>query len=386
MRGLVAVAGVGESEYYKQGQSPSAEFELTLRAILNACLHAGIDPSEIDGFSSYAYEYSNPLRLSAALDLSHVGFSCRQWMGGGGGAAGAVANAVGAIVSGQTSCCVVYRGLAQGQTGRYGRYRPRDDIGDGNHLIPYGVLAAPQILSMKVTRFMHEHGVRQEALRAVALTSYHHAQANPRAIMQGKPLDEAKYDASRWIAEPCHLYDCCLENDGAAAIILVSAERARDLPNPPCYILSAGSSIDRRAEVRVHNNTDYGSAGFKALGKRLFDGAGLSADDVDVLQAYENFTGGVVMAMTECGFCAPDEVNEFFTPENLTLGGRLPLNTSGGHLAECYIHGLNHLIEGARQIYGESTTQVADAEVSMVTAGPMAPPVSACIFGSASTL
>lgn len=386
MRGLVAVAGVGESEFYKQGKAPCSEFELTLRAILNSCSNAGIDPSEIDGFASYASEFNNPLRLAAALNLPHVSYSNKQWMGGGGGAAAAVANAAAAIVSGQAKCVIVFRGLAQGQTGRYGRYRVREDIGDAGHLVPYGVLSAPQILSMKVTRFMHEHNVRQEALRAVSLVGYHHAQSNPRAVMHGRPLDAATYDSSRWIAEPYHLYDCCMENDGAGAMVLVSAERAKDLRNPPCYVLSAGCSIDHRAEVKVHNNDDYGSSGFKALAKNLYADAGVQPDDIDVLQAYENFTGGVVMAAVECGFCRPDEVNQFFTPENLTLGGSLPLNTSGGHLAEGYIHGMNLLIEGVRQIYGESSTQVESAHVSMVTGGPMAPPVSACIFGSGDTL
>jgi acetyl-CoA acetyltransferase len=95
--------------------------------------------------------------------------------------------------------------------------------------MPYGVLAPPQRFAMRVQRYMHEHGVRQEAMQAIALASYHHAQSNPRAVMFGKPLDPAKYDASRWIAEPFHLYDCCMENDGAAAIILVPEERAGDL-------------------------------------------------------------------------------------------------------------------------------------------------------------
>lgn len=385
MRGLVAVAGVGETEYYKHGKAPCSQFELTLQAVLSACENAGVDPREIDGFSSYSNDANDPLRLSSALGLPEVTFSCMQWMGGGGGAIGAVANAASAIISGQANVCVVHRGLAQGQVGRFGLFGA-GNYTDSSHTVPYGVLSPPHYFAMRVRRYMYEHGVKQEAMRAISLAAYHHAQANPSAVRYGKPLDEETYDNSRWISEPFHLFDCCMENDGAAAIVLVSAERAKHMPNPPCYILSAGASIDYRAAAEVHNSPNYASSDFGPLAKRLYGNAGIGPADVDVLQSYENFTGGVMMSIAECGFCRPEEVNEFLRFENLTLGGRLPLNTSGGHLAHCYMHGLNLMIEGVRQIYGESTSQVEGAEISMVTAGPMAPPVSGCILGGESTL
>ena len=116
----------------------------------------------------------------------------------------------------------------RGQYGRFGQTTGKDtNSGEKAYLIPYCVLAPPQRFAMRVQRYMHEHGVRQDALRVIALASYHHAQSNPRAVMHGKPLDASKYDASRWIVEPFHLYDCCMENDGAAALVLVSEERAR---------------------------------------------------------------------------------------------------------------------------------------------------------------
>lgn len=383
MRGKVAVAGVGETAYYKHGQTPYPEFKLTLTAILAACENAGISPREIDGFSSYSADRNDPVRLAAALGLSDVGLSCMQWQGGGGGAAAAVANAAAGIVSGQANCVVVHRGLAQGEFGRFGQFNLFYGVpGDIAHTAPYGVLAPPQVFAMRAMRFMHDHSVRQDALRAIALASYHHAQSNPRALMRGRPLDEAKYDSSRWIAEPYHLYDCCMENDGAAAMILVSADRARDLPNPPCYLLAGGCGIGYRDGAWVHNAPDYGASGFATLAGRLYAMAGIGPGDVDTVQVYENFTGGVVMALVEFGFCTADEVNAFVTKDNLIVGGRLPLNTSGGNLAECYMHGMGLLIEGVRQIYRQSTAQVHDADVSLVTGGPMAPPVSACLFGS----
>jgi acetyl-CoA acetyltransferase len=236
-------------------------------------------------------------------------------------------------------------------------------------------------------RFMYDHGVRQEALRAVSLAAYAHAQNNPAAVMYGRPLDAATYDASRWIAEPFHLYDCCLENDGAAAVIVTTAERARDLAQQPAYLLAAAQGAGHRTDAGAFNGPDFVSAHFASLAPRLFAAAGVTPKEVDVLQSYENFTGGVVMSLVDHGFCAAEEANEFLTPENLSAdGGRLPLNTSGGNLAEAYIHGMSLIVEAVRQIRGQSTNQVRDVKISMVTSGPMAAPVSNCILGAEETL
>lgn len=204
--------------------------------------------------------------------------------------------------------------------------------------------------------------------------------------MHGRPLDEATYDASRWIVEPFHLYDCCQENDGAAAMIVVSAEKAKYFEKP-VYLLGAVAGSQHRAGAPVHNTPDYATSSFKTLAPRLYEMAGVGPTDVDVLQSYENFTGGVLMSIVEHGFCSADACNDFFVKDRLLAStGTLPLNTSGGNLAECYMHGLGLNIEAVRQLRGESTNQVADAEVSMVISGPMVTPVSACIFGREATL
>ncbi len=388
LRGKVAVAGVAETEYYKWGRSPDPEFKLAIQAILKACENAGVDPRDIDGFSSYSNDRSDASRMSAALGCKELSFASMQWGGGGGGGSGAVANAAAAIATGQAECVVVFRALAQGQFGRFGQ-GPRSKVvsGPAAHTLPYGLMSAAHQFAMKVNRYMHDHGVRQEALRAISLAAYHHAQANPRAVMHGRPLDEAKYDESRWIVEPFHLFDCCLENDGAAAMVLVSAERAKDFPHPPCYLLGAVSGSQHRAGATVHNTPEYASSSFPTVAPRLYNMAQVGPADVDVLQSYENFTGGVMMSIVEHGFCTAEEVNDFLTYDNLVApSGKLPLNTSGGNLAECYMHGLGLNIEAVRQIWGQSTSQVPGAEISMVTSGPMVTPVSCCIFGSEATL
>ena len=226
-----------------------------------------------------------------------------QWGGGGGGCCAAVANAAASIVAGIADCVVVFRSLAQGEYGRFGQTTGISTIsGEKAYLMPYGVLAPPQRFAMRVRRFMHEHGVKQEAFRAIALASYHHAQNNPRAVMYGKPLDPAKYDESRWIAEPFHLYDCCMENDGAAAIILVAAERAKEFPHKPVYVLGAAVGSGYRTGAIPHNSPRYASASFETVAPDLYRMAAFAPNDVGVVQSYENFTGGVAMALAEHGF------------------------------------------------------------------------------------
>jgi len=388
LRGRVAVVGIGETAYYRHGQSPDAEFKLALKAILAACADAGLDPREIDGFASYSDDRSEASRLAAALGIHRLRSATMQWGGGGGGCAAAVANGAAAIAAGLADCVVVFRALAQGQHGRFGQVGGIDTIaGEKAYLMPHGVLSPPQRFAMRVRRFMHEHGVRQEALRAIALASYHHAQANPRAVMHGKPLDAAKYDASRWIAEPFHLYDCCMENDGAAAIVLVTAERAKDFAHKPAYLLGAASGSGFRAGAHPHNAPRYASAGFDTVAPDLYAMAGITPADVGVVQSYENFTGGVAMALAEHGFFQPGEANDFLTLENLTAPtGRLPLNTSGGNLAECYMHGFELVLEAVRQVRGSSTSQAARSDVALVIGGPMVTPASDLLLASENVL
>ena len=388
IRGRVAVVGVGETTYYKHGRAPQPEFALALQAILRACDDAGIDPREVDGFASYSNDRNDPSRLAAALGLPELRFSNMQWGGGGGGGSAAVGNAAAAVAAGYADCVVVFRALAQGQFQRFGAAPPGGAVsGEAALTFPYGLISPAQRFAMRVMRFMHDHRVRPEAQRAIALASYHHAQANPRAVMHGRPLTPEAYDASRFIVEPFRLFDCCMENDGAAALVLVSAERARDLRRPPAYLLAVAQGSEYRNAARGHNAPTYASASFTTVAPHLWETAGLGPKDVHVVQSYENFTGGVLMSLVEHGFFAPEEANDFLTPENLIApGGRLPLNTSGGNLAECYMHGLELQIEAVRQLRGESTSQVPGARVGLVISGPMVTPVSSMLLGSGDAL
>lgn len=378
----VAVAGIGETKYYKRGTAPESEFRLALEAIIRAADDAGIDVAEIDGIASYSNDRNDSIRVATALGLPELRFSNMVWGGGGGGGSAAIGNAAAAIAAGYAKCVVVYRGLAQGQFGRFGQTPAMKTIAAPySYTWPYGITTPAQWIAIRTRRFMHEHHVTQDALAAIALASYHHAQFNPRAVMYGKPLTRQAYDESRWIVEPFHLYDCCLENDGAAAVIVTSAERARDLRQKPAYLMAAAQGSDYRQGAGADNMPDYTTSNFKTLAPRLYKMAGIEPNDVDVAQVYENFTGAVMLSIIEHGFCHPDEAQNFFTLENLTApDGKLPLNTSGGNLAECYMHGLELIVEAVRQVRGTSTCQVKDAEISLVASGPMVAPVSDLIL------
>lgn len=379
IKGTTAIVGVGETTYYKRAQAPDSEFQMCLQAVLTAVEDAGLSVDDIDGFASYSNDRNEPSHIASALGIPELRFSNMVWGGGGGGGSAAVGNAAAAVAAGYAENVVVFRALAQGQFGRFGQAPPlRTVSGPMAYTMPYGLMSPAQMFAMRVQRFMHDHGgVGHAAQRAVAMASYHHAQANPRAVMRGRPLTEEAYEGSRWIVEPFRLYDCCMENDGAAALIVTSAERAADLRQKPAYIWAAAQGSSQGQGLPVHNAPDYATSNFKTLAPRLFAMAGVTPGDIDVVQSYENFTGGVVMSLVEHGFCAPEEVDDFLTLENLTApNGKLPLNTSGGNLAECYMHGLELIIEGVRQVRGSSTSQVPDVELSLVSSGPMVTPVS----------
>ncbi|MXX31893.1 MAG: acetyl-CoA acetyltransferase [Chloroflexi bacterium] len=388
MRGETAIIGVGETTYYKRGRSPDAEFKLVIEAILKASADAGIDPREIDGFASYSNDRNDPSRIAAALDIKDLRFSNMEWGGGGGGGSAACAHAAAAVATGLADTVVVFRGLAQGQFGRFGQGAQVPHVrGDQAYTAPYGLMSPAQSFAMRVHRLFDDHGITQDTLKACSLASYHHAQNNPRAVMYGRPLSPEDYDASRWIVEPFHLFDCCQENDGAAAMIFVSADRAKDYAKTPVYFLGGAVGSGNRAGSGSHNATDYATSNFKTVAPRMYDMAEVKPEEVDVAQVYENFTGGVVMSIIEHGLTSYEEANDFITFENLTApAGKMPINTSGGNLAECYMHGLELNIEAVRQVRGESCNQVPDVNVSLVASGPMVTPVSDMIVGSEAVL
>jgi acetyl-CoA acetyltransferase len=380
-RASAAVVGTGATDYYPRGTSPMSSAQLTLLAILDACADGGADPRAIDGFVSYGGDSSEGVALGSALGVRELRWSTHVCGGGGGGLAAAVNCAAAAVYSGQADCVAVYRGVSEAVEGR--RAFGKGHI--GTLYSAHGVIAPAQVCALRTQRMLEADGVPASALEAIALAGYRHAQNNPRAVAYHRPLTPERYQDCRMISEPLRLFDCSRENDGAAAVLVVRADRADDYQGRPALILSGVQGAAAGWVESVENEGHYTSAGFHpALVERLWTGAGIDPTDVDVAQVYENFTGPAVASLIDHGLCpSGPAAGRFLTVENLTApAGALPINTAGGNLAEGFVHGIGLLVEAVRQIRGGSPNPVADADISLLIGGPMAPLVSSTVFGS----
>jgi acetyl-CoA acetyltransferase len=384
LRAATAVVGIGQTPLYKRATSPDPEMKLCMRAIVAACEDAGIDVRDVDGFVSYGSERNEGQKMMPALGLREIRWSALAW-GHGGGIPGALGLAAAAILAGQAETVVVYRALAE-NSGRRLRVAVAQDDTAAQYLVN-GIDAPTQMCALRSQRLIEVDGVPREVLRAMALASYHHAQRNPAAAGYGKLLDEATYDQSRWISEPYHLFDCSRESDGAAAVVLTSAARAKDCARPPAYLLSAPFGVAAGGGSLEENHDPYSSSNFAAVARRLWSESGYQATDVDVVQVYENMSGMGVGALIDHGFCTRENVGEIVRFENLIAPtGALPINTAGGNLAEGFIHGMSLVTEAVRQIRGESCNQVPEARLSLMTGGPGDPLVSSALFGTTDTV
>ncbi len=383
MRGEAAIVGVGESTYHRAGRSPHDAFQLACTAIRAAVEDAGLRLSDIDGLVTFMDRSGDDTRLASTLGFGNLRFCAHPWSGGGNLGAAAVLLADAAVCTGQARHVVVFRSIDQGRGGRFGQARSTAPAaGEMAYLAPFGAAAPVVRNALLSAKFLHDHGVATEALAEISLAAYAHAQRNPRAVMYGRPLTREDYHASRMIAEPFHLFDCCQESDGACAVVVTTAERARDLRPPPAYILGGAVGMQPHGGLWALNDDAFPNGRFRSVGELLWSSTGVRPSDIDVVQLYENFTGTTLMAIADIGFCEPGDVGDFVADGALQWpDGRLPLNTSGGNLAEAYIHGFQLVNEAARQIRGESTCQVADAELSLCAAGPGTPPSGAVLLG-----
>lgn len=374
--------GVGESVYHRAGRSPHDAFQLASIAIRNAIADAGLEPRDIDGLVSFMHAGADGARLASTLGFGNLRFCAQAWSGGGNLGAQTLLAADAAVCAGHARHVVAFRALDQGRGGRFGQARTTAPAADEHaYFSPFGAAAPVVRNALMAQKFLDKYRVSPDALCEISLACYAHAQHNPRAVMHGRPLTREAYYESRWIAEPFRLYDCCQENDGAAAVVVTSAERARDLRQPPAYILGGAIGIEPHGGLWAFNDDAFPNGRFHTVGEQLWATTGVRPADIPVAQFYENFTGTTLMAIADIGFCEPGEVGDFVAGGALQWPhGRLPLNTSGGNLAEAYIHGFQLMNEGVRQIRGTSTCQVAGAELSLVAAGPGTPPSGAVLF------
>jgi acetyl-CoA acetyltransferase len=397
------IVGVGESKYTRWGKiGDVTEHALACQVIQRAVEDAGLDMDDVDGLASFAEDRNEAVFIAAELGLPALRFANMVWMPGGGGGCAAISNAAMAVETGQAEVVVVYRSLCQGQFFRFGQAgRAAAALPDpepptvqqANSLMlasmgfamPYGLLMAAAAYALPTRRHMHLYGTTCEQLGTLAVTFREHASRNPRAVMGARPMTLDDYLASPMIADPHRLFDCCLESDGACAVVVTTEERARDLPHGRVEILASEQGAPKGYAFGPFTNANiadelYATGGCEEMAGRLWGKAGVGPGDVDVAQIYDHFTGCVLMQLEDYGFCKRGEGGPFIESGALSWhGGSLPTNTHGGSLSEAYIHGLNHVVEGVRALRGESTSPVEDAELCLVTSG-------ACVASSAALL
>jgi acetyl-CoA acetyltransferase len=379
------IVGIGETAYRRRGgHAATSEFTLCLEAVRAAAHDAGIAPAQLDGYTSFGFERHEPVIVQNALAAPALNFSAIVWGGAGGGCCASVMLAAMAVASGMSRYAVAYRSLCQGQYERYGEFRPRPAY--GQYMAPFGLMAPAQMTALTFRRHMHAYGTSSEHLAEVALSARANAQKNPRAVTFGKPLDREAYFDARYIAEPFRLYDCCLETDGACAVVVMSQAEARRLGKPAVPIEAAAQASGARwslGPMGTHNMPieDYCTTNSSAVAKALYGQAGLRPSDIGVAQIYDAFSGLIPMALEDYGLCERGASPAFIASGALREGGALPINTAGGLLSEAYLHGLNLVIEGVRQMRGESTAQVRDARHCLVTSGGGGGHKSALILG-----
>ena len=382
------VVGIGETEYRRWGGiQDRSEFQLACQAIGAAARDAGLPIASLDGFATYAELRIDAATLQLALGLPRLRYSSSVWGGRGGGSCGALAHAAMAVEAGHADHVVVFRSLAQGQSRRYGRIDPARP--QGNMAAPFGLFTAPQMIALVLQRYAHDYELDPADMAEVALACRDNASRNPRALMRDRPLTLEQCLTARLIADPLRLYDCCLETDGACAVIVTTAERARDLAHRPIEILAAteyGEGGWGVGPMGSHNMPAdrYTTGGQRDLGTELFARAGVKPADIDTAQLYDHFTGMVLIELEDFGFCARGEGAAFARGGRLRWpNGGLPINTAGGSLSEAYVHGLNHVTEAVRQLRGTSTSQVPDAKLCLVTGGSGISPSSAALLAAA---
>lgn len=385
--GRAAIVGVGETEFSKD--SGRSELRLAVEAVRAALADAGLAPTDVDGLVTFSMDSTAEVALAREIGAGELRFFSQVGYGGG-AACATVQQAALAISAGMARVVVCYRALNERSGRRFGRVSrdvssaPTSSGVDNGWHYPMGLGTPAATVAMAARRYQHVFGATGEDFGRVAVAARRHAATNPRAWFFERPITLADHQASRWIAEPLRLLDCCQESDGAVAVVVAGVEQAADLRQPPAVITAAaqGSGADQYIMTSYYRDNLTGLPELGVVGRQLWEQSGLRPDEVRVAVLYDHFTPYVLMQLEELGFCPPGEARHFIADGAIELDGRLPVNPHGGQLGEAYIHGMNGIVEAVRQVRGSSVNQVAGAGPVLVTAGTGVP-TSGLLLGPA---
>jgi acetyl-CoA acetyltransferase len=375
--GRAAIVGIGATEFSKE--SGRSELQLSAEATRAALADAGLRAADVDGLVTFTMDTSSEIALARELGIPELRFFSRVNYGGG-AACGTVMHAAMAVATGMADVVVCYRGFNERSGSRFGQVstaaatQVNTNGLDNAWTYPMGLGTPAATVAMFARRYMHDYGATSEDFGRVAVADRRHAATNPNAWFHGRPITLEEHQASRMIVDPLHLLDCCQESDGAVAVVVTSAERARDLPQPPVLVRAAaqGSGPDQFVMTSYYRD-EIGLQEMGLVGRELWRQSELGPGDMDTAVLYDHFTPFVLMQLEELGFCGRGEAKDFFADGAIEIGGRLPVNTHGGQLGEAYIHGMNGIAEGVRQMRGTSVNQVEGAQHVLVTAGTGVP-------------
>lgn len=382
-----AIAGIGATEFSKN--SGRSEWQLACECVLAALADAQIPVEEVDGFALFTMETNPEIAVARALGIPQLKFFSRIPHGGG-GACAPVQQAALAVSSGVADVVVVYRAFNERSGHRFGAgpppfaYTANTDQEYRNWINPYGLLTPAQQEAFLARRYMHKYGATSEDFGRVSVLSRKHAAVNPKAWFHERPITLEDHQSSRMIADPLRLLDCCQESDGGQALVIVSAERARDLPHPPAVIAGAAQGVGpQQISMSSYYREDIDEMPeVQLVAEQLWAQAGVGPDGIDAAILYDAFTPMVLLQLEEYGFCGRSEAKDFIASGALELDGRLPVNTHGGQLGEGYIHGVNGIAEGVRLIRGSSVNQPAKALEHVLVTGGSPVPHSAIVLAA----
>jgi acetyl-CoA acetyltransferase len=376
LAGRVAVAGVGTTRY---GKLPEYDaYDLGVWALKSALEDCGLDFGDVDGL--IINRIADYQRFGEITGISPRYTTITPGQGRFSGIC--IQTAVAVIAAGMAEVvALVYGNNGRSAGDHYGGASDAYGSGGAGLWFPYGMTSPGAFHALMMRRHMEEYGTTTEQLGAVACAFRRHASLNPDAVMR-TPFTLEEYRAARFICEPLRLLDYCLINDGGVAMILTSAERARDLRKPAVYV--RGFSQASALAGSTFPPDDYWRAPMGRVAADVYQMAGAGPADMDALMIYDNFTPTVLFSLEGFGFCRPGESGPWVADGKLELGDEFPTNTSGGHLSESYMQGWALNVEAVRQVRGEcGARQVAGANlVQYMTAAPV---ITSIIYGSEAT-
>jgi len=383
--GKAAIVGIGATEFSKE--SGRSEMSLASESVAAAIADAGLAPSDVDGMVTYSSDNNPEVEIARHVGIGSLRHFSRVHYGGG-AACGTVALAAMAVATGVADVVVCYRAFNERSGRRFGA--GIQDIPNAataeraqfSWTTPFGQLTPASWVAMVARRYMHLYGATSQDFGRVAVAGRRHAATNPAAWFYNQPITLEEHQASRWIVDPLHLLDCCQESDGGQALVITSAERARDLPNTPALIVATaqGAGEEQWTMTSFFRDDIAQLPEMKVVADELWTSSGLTPADIQTAILYDHFTPYVLMQLEEFGFCGRGEAKDFIKDGALEMGGTLPINTHGGQLGEAYIHGMNGIAEAVRQVRGTSVNQVDSVENVLVTAGTGVP-TSGLILG-----